>query len=385
MENSQTSNDDQYTLRKAVVNLCSATEKPILKLTDTDYREHGLDHLLEKFGSAYQINIRIFNELQHTITGWPGGKPGADDTNRPERAEPPIKRVLIFSPHPDDDVISMGGTFIRLVDQGHEVHVAYQTSGDIAVFDEDVIQIADFFNYLSEEIHTKSSAVMDFFDQVRHEIAARDEAEPDGRTVAKTKKLIRVSEAMAACRLVGLKEDRVHFLNMPFYNSGRPQKLPLSNSDIEVIAELLDRLRPHQIYAAGDLADPHGTHEVCLQAIGRALVQLKSSEWMKDCRFWLYRGAWHEWPVEEIDMAVPMSPDEVRRKRQAIFKHQSQKDTARFPGDDNREFWQRAESRNRSLADLYDSLGFAEYEAMEAFKRVNIDDFPCNDSSETGE
>ncbi len=370
--------DDDASVRKAVVELCSTVGKPILKLTDSDYREHGLENLRNTFGSAYRINIRIFNELQHTITGWPGGKPGADDTNRPERANPPQKRVLIFSPHPDDDVISMGGTFIRLVDQEHEVHVAYQTSGDLAVFDEDVVQIGDFFRLLLKELNSGNTPAADFFGQVKREMDARAEGMPDGDSVKRTKSIIRVSEALAACRMIGIPDDRAHFLNMPFYHSGAPEKLPLGDRDIELIIDLLDRLRPHQIYAAGDLADPHGTHKICLRAIYKALNKMPNSSWLEDCRFWLYRGAWHEWPIDEIDMVVPMSPDEVKRKRQAIFRHQSQKDTARFPGDDNREFWQRAEDRNRELAERYDALGLAEYEAMEAFKRMDIFNLPSD-------
>jgi glucosamine-6-phosphate deaminase len=367
------------TIRKDVIKLCTTVGKPILKLTDADYHDHDLDILLNKYESAYRINIQIFNELQHTITGWPGGKPGADDTNRPERAEPPHKRIVIFSPHPDDDVISMGGTLIRLVDQGHEVHVAYQTSGAIAVFDEDVMQFADFFQSLASELGDVSSISAEFFNQVRSEITAGVEGQSDGEAVRTAKTLIRVSEAKAACRMIGVPDENIHFLNMPFYHSGEPRKLPLGPHDIDLNAALLNRLRPHQIYAAGDLADPHGTHEVCLRAIYGAIQELSDSDWLGECRFWLYRGAWHEWPIDEIDMAVPMSPDEVKRKRQAIFKHQSQKDTARFPGDDNREFWQRAESRNRRLAERYDALGLAEYEAMEAFKRIDIEEI-LNDS-----
>ena len=363
---------DDRMIKKAVVWLCQELNKPILKLTDRDYNEHHMNDLMTEFGSAYNVNINVFNELQHTITGWPGGKPDADDTNRPERALPAGKRVVIFSPHPDDDVISMGGTFIRLVDQGHEVHVAYQTSGNIAVFDEDVIQYTDFFQNLHHGLGLDNTDASALFAKVHGDIGRKNPGELDSADVKNIKTFIRMSEARASCRLIGIDEERIHFLDMPFYDTGLIRKSPLGSSDIAIITSLLDSIKPHQVYAAGDLSDPHGTHRICLNAIFESLNSLKDAPWIDDCRVWLYRGAWQEWPINEIDMAVPMSPDELMRKRKAIFKHQSQKDSALFPGSDRREFWQRAEARNKGLAVLYDQLGLAEYEAMEGFKRLSI-------------
>lgn len=358
-----------YLAKKAVIWLSQRLKKPILKLTDRDYNDFGMSDLIAEHGPAYNINIQVFNELQHTITGWPGGKPGADDSNRPERAEPAQKKVLIFSPHPDDDVISMGGTFIRLVDQGHDVHVAYQTSGNIAVFDEDVVRFADFFKDLNE-LHTISNNDgTQLYQQVKSSIEKKEPGATDAKMVQKIKGLIRRGEAKAACRYVGITDEKAHFLDMPFYETGLVKKNPLGDEDVRVIIDLLQEIKPHQVYAAGDLSDPHGTHRVCLAAILRALDQLKNEAWMEDCRVWLYRGAWQEWDINDIDMAVPISPGELLRKRKAIFKHQSQKDTALFPGHDPREFWMRAEDRNRATAKLYDALGLAEYEAIEGFKR----------------
>lgn len=360
---------DGFNMRRAVVWLCRKIDKPLLKLTDEDYNENGLGELLTEKGPAYNINIKVFNELQHTITGWPGGKPKADDTYRPERAEPFPKRALIFSPHPDDDVISMGGTFIRLVDQGHEVHVAYQTSGNIAVFDEEALRFADFMSDMAVNFDLKDPISKKIFDEVRSSIKDKKIDSVDTPEVRLIKGLIRRGEAKAACRYVGIPDECVHFLDMPFYETGRVKKGPLGSEDVKIIEEMIKKVKPHQIYAAGDLADPHGTHRVCLDAIMKAVVNLKDEPWMKDCWVWLYRGAWHEWPVEEIEMAVPISPEELVRKRRAIFKHQSQKDNVMFQGSDKREFWERAENRNQSTAQIYDALGLAEYEAMEAFVR----------------
>ncbi len=361
-----------FLIRKAVINLCKKVEKPILKLTDRDYNDNGLADLITTFGPAYDINIRIFNEMQHTITGWPGGKPNADDTNRPERAEPAQKRVIIFSPHPDDDVISMGGTLIRLHEQGHEVHVAYQTSGNIAVFDDDVIAYADFVAGYHQIFGMDTSEGQSLFSSVVEQIRNKKPGEVDSPEVQQLKGLIRRGEARAGLRYVGLPEGRDHFLDMPFYETGKVKKKPIGPDDVRIVRELIEEIKPHQIYAAGDLSDPHGTHRVCLDAIFQAVDQLKEEEWMKDCWVWLYRGAWQEWELENIEMAVPISPDELMKKRRAIFKHQSQKDRPLFPGHDSREFWQRAEQRNRGTAADYDALGLAEYEAMEAFKRYHF-------------
>lgn len=363
-------NDKQ--IRKAVVWLCQKLGKPILKLTNNDYSEHGMGDIVTSFGSAYQVNIRIFNELQHTITGWPGGKPKADDSNRPERAKPFPKRVIIFSPHPDDDVISMGGTFLRLVDQGHEVHVAYQTSGNIAVFDDDVVRFADFVNDFSEQFGLAKMKSEQLFKNVLQSIKKKRPGQIDSPEVMMIKGLIRRGEAKAACRYVGIPENNIHFLDMPFYETGLVKKKPLGEPDIKIISDLLVKIKPQQVYAAGDLSDPHGTHRVCLAAIYKAIDLLKKNSWMKDCYVWLYRGAWQEWDIDQIEMAVPLSPEELLRKRRAIFKHQSQKDSALFPGTDAREFWVRAEDRNRATAKTYDQLGLAEYEAIEAFVRYKF-------------
>lgn len=363
---------DERLIRKAVVWLCQKVKKPILKLTNNDYMEHGMADVITEYGSAYQVNIKIFNELQHTITGWPGGKPNADDSHRPERAKPFPKRVIIFSPHPDDDVISMGGTFIRLVDQGHEVHVAYQTSGNIAVFDDDAVRFADFVRDFNSSFGLSKEDGEKFYKKVVKSIVQKGPGEIDSAEVMRIKGLIRRGEAKAGCRYVGIPDSQAHFLDMPFYETGAVKKKPLGEKDIQIIVDLLEKIKPHQIYAAGDLSDPHGTHRVCLAAIFKAVERLKNKAWMKDCYLWLYRGAWQEWDVDDIEMAVPLSPEELLRKRRAIFKHQSQKDSAVFPGNDAREFWMRAEDRNHATAEIYNQLGLAEYEAMEAFVRYKF-------------
>ncbi len=363
---------DDKMVRKAVVWLCQTINKPILKLTNTDYMEHGMGDVITEFGSAYNVNIKVFNQLQHTITGWPGGKPNADDTNRPERAKPFPKRAIIFSPHPDDDVISMGGTFIRLVDQGHEVHVAYQTSGNIAVFDDDAVRFADFVRDYNEAFGLSVEQGKKFYEKVSNDIKNKKPGDPDTPEVLLVKGMIRRGEAKAGCRYTGIPDTQAHFLDMPFYETGKVKKKPLGEEDIKVVADLIEKIKPHQIYAAGDLSDPHGTHRVCLAAIFEAVNRLKNQPWMNDCYVWLYRGAWQEWDIDQIEMAVPLSPDELFRKRKAIFKHQSQKDSAMFPGSDPREFWVRAEDRNHATAVLYNKLGLAEYEAIEAFVRYHF-------------
>ena len=359
-------------IRKAVVSVARQLGKPILKLTDSEYNDNGLSNLLAQYGSAYEINIMVFNQLQHTITGWPGGKPDADDTNRPERQKPFPKRVLIFSPHPDDDIISMGGTFIRLVDQGHEVHVAYQTSGNIAVADDEALRFADFVKDFNQHFGIDNTRASELFGETKSFLQQKETGQTDLASIRSIKGMIRRGEARATCRFVGIPDENAHFLDLPFYETGKVEKSPLGREDIEIIKNIISDIKPHQIYAAGDLADPHGTHKVCLDGIFAALEELKSEPWIKDCWVWLYRGAWQEWDVSEIEMAVPMSPDEVMRKRLGIFKHQSQKDGVVFQGSDRREFWQRAEERNRETALVYDQLGFAEYEAIEAFVRYRF-------------
>lgn len=364
---------DDNLIRRAVVWLSLKMRKPILKLTDEDYKDGSLSDLLAEAGNAYSLNIKVFNTIQHTITGWPGGKPNSNDAQRPERAFPALKRSLIFSPHPDDDVISMGGTLLRLVDQGHDVHVAYQTSGNIAVFDDDARRYADFALDLAEKLNVGVVDTQREHAEVVEFLKYKKLGEEDSLLVQDIKALIRKSEAAAACRFCGVKEQNVHFMNMPFYETGQVKKKPLGEADIQEVVDILQEIRPHQIFAAGDLRDPHGTHRVCLDAIFAALARLKGREaWVEDCYLWLYRGAWQEWDIEEIEMAVPISPEELMRKRKAIFKHQSQKDSAVFPGNDKREFWQRSEDRNHATAKLYDQLGLTEYEAMEAFVRYRF-------------
>ncbi|MCQ2330410.1 MAG: PIG-L family deacetylase [Paludibacteraceae bacterium] len=350
--------DDQLS-RRAIVWLCQQTGKPILKLTNKDYDNNGLNELVVLYGSAYNCNIKVFNDIQHTITGWPGGKPNADDSNRPERANPYPKDILIFSPHPDDDVISMGGTFARLIKQGHNVHIAYETSGCIAVADENLQYFLDFNNGLPQVLNNKKISTSD------QPLSVQDFS---SREILDLKALIRRGEATAACRYMGLDTSHIHFLNLPFYETGTIKKGDLSQRDVEIVKKLLLEIRPQEMFVAGDLADPHGTHKVCLDAVLAAIDELKDQEsWLRECRVWMYRGAWMEWDVDLIEMAVPMSPEELRSKRNTILRHQSQMESAPFMGDDERLFWQRAEDRNHATAELYAKLGLADYEAIEAF------------------
>jgi glucosamine-6-phosphate deaminase len=358
-------------MRKAVVNMALKLEKPILSLTNRDYNDNGLADLLVEKGDAYEINLQVFYLLRDSITGWPGGKPGANIPTHPERSEPFPKRCLIFSPHPDDDIISMGGTFMRLHDQGHDVHVAYQTSGNIAVTDEFVTRFLDFavgFEVLSGIDSKKSSQILE---QATRYLKTKRPSDSDTPEIRSIKGLIRRCEAKATCRYVGIPDDNIHFMNLPFYETGTIEKKPMGEIDIELTIELLRKLKPQQIYAAGDLADPHGTHKVCLDIVFESLRRLKAAgdPWLKDCWLWLYKGAWQEWDISEIEMAIPMSPDQVMKKRYGIFIHQSQKDMVPFQGSDAREFWQRAEDRNANTASLYAQLGFTKYAAMEAFVR----------------
>lgn len=359
---------DDKLIRRAIVWLCQEVGKPILKLTDKDYAEHNLSELLTLFDSAYNCNIKIFNDLQHTITGWPGGKPNADDTYRPERATPYPKKVLIFSPHPDDDVISMGGTLKRLVDQHHEVHVAYQTSGNIAVNDDEIVRFLSFVKGYLEMFNSDNEALKTRYEEMSRFLIRREGTIKVSDVLA-LKGLIRRGEAKAACRFVGVKSRNVHFLNLPFYETGAIKKNPLSQADVDIVKALLEELKPHQIYVAGDLADPHGTHKVCLDAALAAIDELKNEDWFHDCRIWMYRGAWMEWEIDHIEMAVPLSPEELRSKRNSILKHQSQMESAPFLGNDERLFWQRSEDRNTATAAFYNKLGLAAYEAIEAFVR----------------
>ncbi len=358
-------------IRRAIVNTAIKLNKPILSLTNIDYTENGLGELLVDKGDSYELNLQVYYMLRDSITGWPGGKPNAFIPAHPERSEPYPKKCLIFSPHPDDDIISMGGTFMRLHDQGHEVHVAYQTSGNIAVTDEFVTRFLDFAvgfgdlfgidNHKSKEILTEASNFL----------SSKKKNEMDTSAIRAIKGLIRRCEAKATCRYVGLTDDRCHFMNLPFYETGTVEKKPMGEEDVQLTIQLLREIKPQQVYCAGDLADPHGTHKVCLDIIFEAFRRLKAAgdEWLNDCWVWLYKGAWQEWDIAEIEMAIPMSPDQVMKKRYGIFIHQSQKDMVPFQGDDNREFWQRAEDRNSNTAQLFAELGLSKYAAMEAFVR----------------
>ena len=357
-------------IRSAIVWLCQTVKKPILKLTNKDYNENGLGELLALYGSAYNVNIKIFNDLQHTITGWPGGKPNADDTYRPERATPFPKRVVVFSPHPDDDVISMGGTLRRLVQQGHDVHVAFQTSGNIAVGDEEVVRFMHFINGFNQLFdNAQNETIKNKYAEIKHFLANKKEGDFDTRDILTIKGLIRRGEARTACTYNDIPLNHCHFLDLPFYETGKIEKSPISEADINIVLDLLREVQPHQIFVAGDLADPHGTHRVCTDAVFAAIDEEKNAgaEWLKDCRIWMYRGAWAEWEIENIEMCVPISPEELRAKRNAILKHASQMESAPFLGNDERLFWQRSEDRNHATAELYRDLGLASYEAMEAF------------------
>ena len=379
----------EHRLRREVVELCRLTGKPLLKLSTKDYLEQGMRHWVEQFGSAGLVNIEVFNELQRTITGWPGGKPNADDTLRPERAWPFPKRIVVFSPHPDDDVISMGGTIRRLLQQGHEVHVAYQTSGNIAVNDDEVTRFMHFINGFNALFAHNADVVIDTtYRRVKQFLKEKEEAErraygdnkylhptatdpviSDIHEVLALKGLIRRGEARLACAYNNIPSSHIHFLDLPFYESGTIEKLPMTERDVAPIQQLLADIRPHQVFVAADLADPHGTHRKCTDAVLAAIDEQRQhhAAWTDDCRVWMYRGAWDEWDIADIEMCVPMSPEELREKRNAILKHQSQMESAPFLGNDERLFWQRAEDRNRDTARRYDELGLACYEAMEAF------------------
>ncbi len=358
-------------IKRAVVNLALKLNKPVLSLTTHDYNENGLGELLVEEGDAYEINLQVFYLVRDSITGWPGGKPDAHLPAHPERSEPYPKRVIIFSPHPDDDIISMGGTFMRLHDQGHEVHVAYQTSGNIAVTDEFVTRFIDFavgFEGLFNIDNEKSSEILA---DAQSFLSLKQPQQIDTPEIRAIKGLIRRGEAKATCRYVGLPEGRWHFQNLPFYETGSIEKNPMGEEDVNSTMQLLRKIKPHQVYCAGDLADPHGTHKVCLDIVFESLRRLKAEgdDWVNDCWMWLYKGAWQEWDIADIEMAIPMSPDQVIKKRNGIFIHQSQKDSVPFQGSDNREFWQRAEDRNSNTANLYAALGLTRYAAMEAFVR----------------
>ena len=362
-------------IKRAVVNMSLKTGKPVLSLTTHDYNENGLGDLLVEKGDAYEINLQVYYMLRDTITGWPGGKPNAVIPGHPERSEIQPKRCLIFSPHPDDDIISMGGTFMRLHDQGHEVHVGYQTSGNIAVTDEFVTRFLDFAVGFEDMFGIDNKTSKEILSAARKFLAGKKKNEIDTAEIRAIKGLIRRCEARATCRYVGLTDDKAHFLNLPFYETGTIDKNPMTEADVQITMDVLNKIKPHQVYCAGDLADPHGTHKVCLDVVFESFKRLHAQnvEWVKDCWLWLYKGAWQEWDITEIEMAIPMSPDQAMKKRFGIFIHQSQKDMVPFQGSDAREFWQRAEERNGNTANLYAQLGMTQYAAMEAFVRWHPD------------
>ncbi len=360
-----------HQLRRQVIELCKKVGKPLLKLSTKDYEDNGLGDLVKQFdGKAGLVNIEVFNELQHTITGWPGGKPDVDDSNRPERARPYPKRIIVFSPHPDDDVISMGGTIRRLMQQGHDVHIAYETSGNIAVADEEVRLYMHFINGFNQLFANGSDEVIKIrYQEIMNYLKQKKEGDLDNPSILTVKGLIRRGEARNACNYNHIPKDHIHFLDLPFYESGKIEKLPVTEKDVQIVQQLIAEIMPHQIYVAADLADPHGTHRKCTDVVLAAIQEemMSGGGWLDDCRVWMYRGAWAEWDIADIDMCVPMSPEELLEKRNAILRHQSQMEGAPFMGDDARLFWQRAQDRNRETAKRYDELGLACYEAMEAF------------------
>ncbi len=347
--------DDQL-IKRAILWLCEQTGKALLKLDDDDLRRHNLHQLLRHHGPAQKLAHRVFRWMMKTIDYHPAGESG--------------KKVICFSPHPDDDVISMGGTIIRLVEDKHETHIAYMTSGNIAVFDHDAQRIADLvteYNRLFKIDRERSQSVER---EVADSLNTKDSGQADSKAVRKIKGLIRWSEAKAAALAVGCEEENLHFLDLPFYQTGTVAKRPIGKDDTKIIRELIEQVEPDQIYVAGDLSDPHGTHRMCAEAIFLAMEELRASG-KPVPQVLLYRGAWQEYDLHELEIAVPLSPNDMERKRKAIFMHESQKDEALFPGADPREFWQRAEDRNKGTADRFNQIGLPEYFALEAFVRWN--------------
>ena len=352
-------------IHRAIVWLCGQTGKPILKLTNKDYNDYGLSELVALFDSAYNVNIKIFNDLQHTITGWPGGKPNADDTHRPEREKPYPKRVLIFSPHPDDAVVSMGGTVQRLIQQGHDVSIAIQTDADVAVSDEDLLRsllLADRLTKHFEDMEFK------FIDKTLTKLINDTVTQDDDNDIRYFKGSIMLSEAMIACQQMGVSRNNLYDLRMPFYTNDPHGQGHVTDADVEVIQNLISQVKPHQIFFDNDLVDPYGTHVRATTAVMLAIDKLKDEEFMRDCRVWMYRGQWGQWDVDHVEMAVPMSPEEFSGKRDAILKFHSQIHDAPFRSNaDGKLPWQRSIERNLDLAERYQQLGLATYEAIEAF------------------
>ena len=357
---------NDHLIRRAIVWLCEQTGKPILKLTNKDYNDYGLSELVALYDSAYNVNIKIFNDLQHTITGWPGGKPNADDTYRPEREKPYPKRVLIFSPHPDDVVVSMGGTVQRLIQQGHDVSIAFQTDGDIVVSDEDLLRNI----LLTERIlkHFEPDNSHNLLEQVHTKLNEKSPGNADDNDLRYFKGSIMLSEALMACRQMGVPKQNIHDLRLPFYTDDPHAQGRITDADVEVIQDLICQLKPHQIFFDTDLVDPNGTHVRASGAVMHALDNLKNEDFMRDCRVWMYRGQWGQWDVDHVEMAVPMSPEEFASKRDAILHFHSQIHDAPFRTNAAGKLpWQRSIERNRDLAERYQQLGLATYEAIEAF------------------
>lgn len=344
-------------LSRCAVNwLSNKLEKSVLKLVDEDYNENGLSELVTEQGPAYTLNIRIFNEIQHTITGWPGGKPGADDTNRPEKALPYPKKIAIFSPEPFDDVFAMGGTLERLNSQGHDVHVIYQTSGNLGVPDVEASKFLKMLSEISDCCNWKEQ-----LNDSRRRLQLLQEKGAfgtDAPAIREVKTLIRRGEAREAVAVCGVKATNLHFQDLQFYEQGRYRQFHIQPEDIEKTAAWLKTAKPHQIYATGSVADPSSVHFHCFQILSDALASLREEEWLRKCSVWLYRVYEKELEPHEIDMAVPMSPDQLLLKIRAIRQHQSQVSQILID-----------EKRNRQMARLYDHFGLAEYEAIEVFQK----------------
>lgn len=347
----------EESIKKAVLWLCEQTQKALLMLDDDDFRNHNLHQLLRHHGPAQSLAHQVFHWMMNTIEHHPAGKDSR-------------KKTICFSPHPDDDVISMGGTLIRLVEDGHEAHIAYMTSGNIAVFDHDAARIADMVTEYNKMFGIDQERSLEVERRVADALKHKSPGESDAECVAKIKSLIRWSEAKAGAFVVGCQEEHLHYLDLPFYRTGTVAKKPIGSEDVDIICRLLHEVEPDQVYVAGDLADPHGTHRMCAQAIFLALNKYEAEgKPLPDVL--LYRGAWQEYELHELEIAVPLSPRDLDIKRKAIFMHESQKDEALFPGSDPREFWQRAEDRNRGTANRFNQIGLPEYFAIEAFVRWN--------------
>jgi len=351
--------------RKAVFWLSQTARKPLLKLLDEDYNQRGLGELLVERGRAYDLNIKAFNEAQHAITGWPGGKPKADDANRPERASPHPKRSLFLATEPLDDVLYAGGTLHRLVDQGHDTRVVYLTSGNLAVPDEE----AEMVGKLAQEIAAREEGPASLARQALDALEAKRPEDLDSPPLRALKSLIRRSEARMACQTCGLAAERIQFLDLPYYETGSYRNFSYGEEDLSALAEVLNAAKPHQIYASGFEADPASNHGTAAALLRETLERLGDEPWMSDCRLWLYAYSLKEWELWEIDMAVPLSPDELANKTKAIFKHQSQRSQSPSELRSGGDAWRQIEAINQATAEAYDQLGLAEYEAIECFKR----------------